>query len=151
LPHAILRILHRSLRLRDHWVEHPPTPHGRATHVGIITGDMDRVLTWRPTDDENRKLVKHLINERDALFTFLRDPNVPASNWWGEQAVRPAVVTRKIWGGNRTHHGAATQQIIVSVFRTCAQQRVDPYAVIEELLRSSGPRLASLPSLASGP
>jgi hypothetical protein len=102
-------------------------------------------------DLENRKLVKHLINERDALFTFLRDPNVPASNWWGEQAVRPAVVTRKIWGGNRTHHGAATQQILVSVFRTCAQQRVDPYAVIEELLRSSGPRLASLPSFASGP
>ncbi len=151
LPHAILRILQRSLRLRDRWVEHPPTPHGRATHVGIITGDMDRFLAWRPTDDENRKLVKHLINERDALFTFLRDPTVPASNWWGEQAVRPAVVTRKIWGGNRTHHGAATQQIIVSVFRTCAQQSVDPYAVIEELLRSPVPRLASLPSLASGP
>jgi len=151
LPHAILRILQRSLRLRDHWVEHPPTPHGRATHVGIITADMDRFLAWRPADDENRKLVKHLINERDALFTFLKDPNVPASNWWGEQAIRPAVVTRKIWGGNRTNHGAATQQIIASVLRTCDQQSVDPYTVIEELLRCPVPRPTSLPSLASGP
>ena len=151
LPHAILRILQRSLRLRDHWVEHPPTPHGRATHVGIITADMDRFLAWRPTDDENRKLVKHLINERHALFTFLKDPNVPASNWWGEQAIRPAVVTRKIWRGNRTDHGAATQQVITSVLRTCGQQSVDPYAVIEELLRCPVPRLISLPSFASGP
>ncbi|MGH7908748.1 MAG: IS66 family transposase [Thermodesulfobacteriota bacterium] len=151
LPHAILRILQRALRLRDRWVEHPPTPHGRATHVGIIAADMDRFLAWRPSDDENRKLVKHLLNERGALLTFLRDPTVPASNWWGEQAIRPAVVTRKIWGGNRTTEGALTQQILLTAFRTCDQQSVDPYAVIAELLRSSLPRLASLPSLASGP
>jgi len=50
---------------------------------------MDRFLAWSPTHNENRKLVKHLLNERDALFTFLRDPTVPAANWWGEQAIRP--------------------------------------------------------------
>lgn len=151
LPHAVLRIFQRALRLRDHWVEHPPTAHGRATHVGIITTAMDRFLTWRPTDDENRKLVKHLLNERDALFTFLKDPSVPASNHWAEQAVRPAVVTRKIWGGNRTWDGAETQWILATTFRTCDQQAVDPEPLIAELLRSRLPHLASLPSLLSGP
>jgi transposase len=151
LPHAVLRIFQRALRLRDHWLDHPPTPHGRATHAGIIAAAMDRFLVWRPIDDANRKLVKHLRNEHDALFTFLRNPIVPASNWWGEQAIRPAVVTRKIWGGNRTDDGAVTQQIIASVLRTCHQQRVDPYAIIEEVLRSRVARIASLPSLASGP
>jgi transposase len=151
LPHALLRIFQRALRLRDHWIEHPPTPHGRATHVGIITADMDRLLDWTPTDEENRKLVKHLLNERDALFTFLKDPSVPASNHWAEQAIRPAVVTRKIWGGNRTWRGAETQWILATTFRTCEQQGVDSEPIIAEVLRSRLPRLASLPSLASGP
>ena len=151
LPHAILRILQRALRLRDLWLEHPPTPQGRAIHVGRVAAAMDRLLAWNPTDNENRKLVKHLRNERDALFTFLRDPSVPASNWWGEQAIRPAVVTRKVWGGNRTKPGAFTQQTIASVLRTCRQQGVDPCAIIEEVLRSRQPPVASLPSLASGP
>jgi transposase len=151
LPHAILCILERALCLRDHWLEHPPSPHGRVTHVGIITAHMDRYLAWNPTDEENRKLVKHLRNERDALFTFLKNPSVPASNWWGEQAIRPAVVTRKIWGGNRTANGAATQQTIASVLRTCQQQGADPFPIIEELLRSPVARVASLPCFASGP
>jgi transposase len=147
LPHAVLRILQRALRLRDHWLDHPPTPHGRATHVGIVTAEMDRFLAWSPSDNENRKLVKHLLNERDALFTFLRDPTVTASNWWGEQAIRPAVVTRKIWGGNRTGNGAVTQQTIATFFRTSHQQGADPYPILAEVLRSPVPRLASLPDL----
>jgi transposase len=112
---------------------------------------MDRFLIWQPTDDENRKLVKHLLNERDALFTFLKDPSVPASNYWAEQAIRPAVVTRKIWGGNRTWNGAKTQWILATTFRTCDQQQVAPEALIAEVLRSRLPRLASLPSLTVGP
>jgi transposase len=151
LPHAILRILQRALRLRDHWLDHPPTPHGRATHAGLLAAAMDPLLAWNPVDDENRKLVKHLRHERDALFTFLRNPSVPASNWWGEQAIRPAVVTRKVWGGNRTPSGAVTQQIIASVLRTSRQQAVDPCTILEDVLCSPRPRVASLPSLAPGP
>jgi transposase len=151
LPHAVLRILKRSLRLRDHWIHNPPSPHGRTVHVGRLAAEMDRFLAWKPTDNENRKLVKHLRNERDALFTFLLDPAVPASNWWGEQAVRPAVVTRKIWGGNRTDNGAVTQQRIASFFRTSDQQGVDPYPLLEVVLRSSMPTVVELPSLIAGP
>jgi transposase len=151
LPHAVLRILHRSLRLRDHWLDCPPSPHGRAVHIGILAAEMDRFLAWNPTDDENRKLVKHLRNERDALFTFLLDPAVPASNWWGEQAIRPAVVTRKIWGGNRTDNGAVTQQRIASFFRTSDQQGVDPYPLLEAALRAPAPMVLPLPSLIAGP
>ena len=32
---------------------------------------------------------------------------LPAANYLGEQAIRPAVVNRKVWGGNRTDRGAA--------------------------------------------
>ena len=151
LPHAILRILQRALWLRDHWLDQPPSPHGRAVHVGIVAAEMDRFLAWKPTDDENRKLVKHLRNERDALFTFLRNPAVPASKWWGEQAIRPAVVTRKIWGGNRTAYGAITQERVATFFRTSHQQGADPYTLLEVALRSPVPVIAGLPSLIAGP
>jgi transposase len=124
---------------------------GRATHVGLIVAEMDRFLAWQPTDDDNRRLVKHLRHERDALFTFRRNPDVPASNWWGEQAVRPAVVTRKIWGGNRTGHGAVTQQRIATFFRTSHQQGVDPSSLLAAVLRSPVATVAALPSLRSGP
>ena len=151
VPHAVLRLLNRSLALRDHWLEHPPTHHGRATHVGMLTAAMDRLLDWNPTDNENRKLLKHLRKERGALFTFLLDPSVPASNWWGEQAIRPAVVTRKVWGGNRTPSGTVTQSVLGSFMRTCQQQRVEPRSVIVEVLRSPVPSVASLPCFPSGP
>lgn len=151
LPHALLDVLYRALALRDLWIEHPPTPRGRAVHAGIVTAQMDRLLAWNPTDEENRRLLKHLRNERDALFTFLLDPRVPASNWWGEQAIRPAVVTRKVWGGNRTESGALTQSILASFLRTCHQQDVRPGPLIELVLRSPVPRIAPLPTLASGP
>jgi transposase len=147
VPHAVLRVLRRALALRDRWVKHPPTARGRAIHAGLLTAEMDRLLSWHPTDEENRKLLKHLRNERDALFTFLQDPSVPASNWWGEHAIRPAVVTRKVWGGNRTPNGAATQAALASFLRTCHQQGVPPGPLFELLLRSPVLMVAPLPSL----
>ena len=44
------------------------------------------------------------------LLTFLRHPRIDATNWRAEQALRPFVVVRKVWGGNRTEHGASQQE-----------------------------------------
>lgn len=94
--------------------------------------------------DANRRLVKHLTAEADALFTFLRDPNVDATNWRGEQAIRPAVVNRKVWGGNRTWRGAATQGRIMSAIRTATQQGIDPIDFLIRLARAPDPGAVSL-------
>jgi hypothetical protein len=37
------------------------------------------------------------------------------------------VIARKVWGGNRTWEGARTQQILVSVLRSCWQQGKDAF------------------------
>ena len=112
---------------------------------------MNRLLSWNPTDNENRKLLEHLRNERDALFTFLHDPKVPASNYWGEQAIRPAVVTRKVWGGNRTARGAHTQGTLASFLRSCDQQAVASGSLIVLVLCSPVPLVAPLPCFDLGP
>jgi len=68
----------------------------------------------------------HLRNEREHMFTFLTEPGVQATNWRAEQALRPAIVNRESWGGNRTDRGARTQQITMSVIRTARRQNIDP-------------------------
>ena len=88
--------------------------------------------------DANRRLVAHLHNERHALFTFLARPEVPATNWQAEQGVRPAVVNRKVWGGNRTWTGAATQSRMMTVLRTAAQQGVDAIDGLAAFARAPG-------------
>lgn len=98
-------------------------------------------------NDENRKLVKHLWAEHTALFSFLKHEGVDATNWRAEQAIRPAVVNRKVWGGNRTWVGAETQGRIMSLLRTAAQRGIDPIDFLVCLARAPSPEMA--PSLFS--
>ena len=55
------------------------------------------------------------------------------------QAIRPAVVIRKVCGGNRTRHGADTQQVLASVVRTAHQRHLDLTPLIVAMLRSPRP------------
>ena len=89
-------------------------------------------------------MLDHLAREREHLFTFLRIPGVEATNWRAEQAIRPAVVTRKVWGGNRTWAGATTWQTLTSVLRTASQQGHDPVELLARLLCAPGPIVADL-------
>ena len=74
-----------------------------------------------------RRFAAHLAVEWPALFTFLFDPTtIDATNWRAEQALRPAVVTRKVCGGNRSPRGATSQQVLASVVRTPQQRELNP-------------------------
>ena len=70
------------------------------------------------------------------LFTFLRCFGLDATNNAAERAIRGMVIARKVWGGNRTWEGAHTQQILVSVLRTCWQQGKDAFTRCVRLLRA---------------
>jgi transposase len=65
------------------------------------------------------RLSQHLWNHLEEWFTFPSHPEVEPTNWEGEQAIRPAVVNRKVWGGNRTQAGAHAQEVLMSVLETC--------------------------------
>ena len=107
-----------------------------------VTERMDMVLEGPTAHKANKRLIKHLRHEQDALFTFLRIPDIDATNWRGEQAVRPAVVNRKVWGGNRTEHGATVQGSIMTFLRTATQQGVDAIEAIVTLARDPTPGIA---------
>ena len=122
--------------------------------IARLQGDIDALLARNPTHDPNRKLLKHLTNEREHLLTFLTVPAIAATNWRAEQAIRPAVVNRKNWGGNRTRHGADMQQTLASVIRTSRQQHVCPIALLQDLQLQRTPapsNMLRLPATSTDP
>ena len=123
-PRTVADILTAALDARD-----LPASQ-RAAVVADLVERVELLSEDAHPHDECRKLVAHLCREADALFAFLTHPDVDATNWRAEQAIRPAVVNRKVWGGNRTWRGAATQSRIMSVLRTAVQQGVDPIAYL---------------------
>jgi putative ABC transport system permease protein len=84
--------------------------------------------------------VANLLLARAALFTFLSCPGLEATNWRAEQAIRPMVVTRKVWGGNRTSRGAHTQGVLVSILQTCRQQLRSTSPILQKLICASQPK-----------
>lgn len=105
---------------------------------------LDDLCAQRARNDANRRLLKHLAKQADALFTFLTVEGVDATNFRGEQAVRPCVVNRKTWGGNRTWPGADTQGVITSIIATAAKHGIDAVAYLAARARSPDPGLAIL-------
>jgi transposase len=132
-PREVKELLLNGLAARD------LDAAGRAAKVVDLSERIDLLGEQAQAHDECRKLVKHLVNERDALFTFLTDPTIDATNWRGEQAIRPAVVNRKVSGGNRSPRGAVTQGRMMTVFRTAAQQGIDALDYLVHLARAPDP------------
>ena len=94
-----------------------------------------------------RRLANHLWRHAESWFSFLTEPSIPATNWPAEQAIRPAVVNRKVWGGNRTAAGARAQGVLLSVIETCRRQARSALDFVSETLRAFGNRDLSGPGL----
>ena len=137
-PRQVKHLLCEALDARD------ADPAERAAVADHVVEMIELLYDQAHPHDENRKLVKHLYGEREAIVTFLTHPGVEATNWRGEQAIRPAVVNRKVWGGNRTWRGASTQGTITSVLRTAAQQGVDVIDYLARHARAPNPASVSL-------
>jgi transposase len=94
-----------------------------------------------------RTLADHLWHYFESWLTFLEWPEVPATNYLAEQALRPAVVNRKVWGGNRTWSGAKAQAILMSVLQTCKRQARSALDFVSQTLRFAAHRLLPQPLL----
>ncbi len=70
------------------------------------------------------------------LFTFLDYPDIPHDNNFGERQIRPAVILRKNSQSNRSDRGAATQAVLMSVYRTLKLRGLNPTKTIADALRT---------------
>jgi transposase len=144
-PLAIKLLLQRGLAARDRFGEGAISSHGLLVIAGRLTAQLERVVNGRITHDGNRRLANFLKSHLGEVFAYLRHPGMAATNYRGEQAIRPAVVNRKVWGGNRTWLGARAQSVITSVIGTCLLRNIDPLTFLVEALSSSAPALLPQP------
>ncbi|MDA8046706.1 MAG: transposase [Actinomycetota bacterium] len=119
-------------------------PADRVAAAAAATARLERLCARPAGNDANRRLLKHLAHQAPHLFTFLTVEGVPATNWQGEQAVRPCVVNRKTFGGNRTTVGARTQGVITSIIATATKNHRDVIGYLTGLARAPDSGLATL-------
>ncbi len=87
-------------------------------------------------DNDARRLTKRLRKYAEYLFTFLDYDDVPFENNFAERQIRPAVILRKNGQSNRSDQGAATQSVLMSVYRTLRLRGLDPTKTIADALKS---------------
>src|SRR6516165_715529 len=133
-PLHVQAILEKGLGLRDRYQKQAISCHGLWTATGQLEAELDRLLARPYRDSANRRLAKHLSRQRPYLFTFLYCPGLDATNNAAERALRPLVVARKNWGGNRTPTGARAQAVLTSILQTAQQQGKNPLDALIALL-----------------
>ena len=133
------------------------TVQGYARRVQVIE---NRFAAWllqvarrrRAISPELDRLVNHVANHFDEWLLFLREPEVPPTNNHAERMLRPAVITRKVGGCNKTLLGALVHSILASIMVTCKQQGQRFLELARQLWSAGQPQaipLASPPSPAT--
>jgi transposase len=110
-----------------------------------LTNQTKKLTRRQRTNKANQRLANFLGNHVGELFTFLRYLGADATNWRGERAIRPAVVNRNVWGGNRTEAGALSQSWFMSVMQTYHQRLADPFDFLSRQLTATAPLALPLP------
>ena len=101
-----------------------------------ITQRLSQFITQPYKDRHCRRFVKRLKRHQDELFTFLDHPEVPSDNNHTERMIRPAVIARKNSYCNRSHKGAQTQAILMSIFRTFHLRDIDAIVILQDALKT---------------
>jgi transposase len=146
-PRHVQAALQNALDVRDRAAAAEVSAHGVAVARGHLLSRLLDLLAAPGTVPDCQRLAAHLTTELPAVFGFLFDVTLDATNWRAEQALRPAVVNRKVSGGNRSARGAETQEILSSVIQTARLRHLPLRDVIVDLLRAPQPTVS--PALAT--
>lgn len=93
----------------------------------------------RFSDKENARFAKRLRKQRHHLFRFLHHDEAETTNNQSERMLRPAVISRKTGGCNKTHKGAETHAILASLLATAYQQGIELFSFLMQLFTSPNP------------
>jgi transposase len=150
-PRRLLEILRRAFRVRDDIVEGKLSPRQETRAIAELHRDLDAALAMELTYAPNARLKKHILVHRPQMLTFVEHAGqVEGANFLAEQAIRPAVIIRKISGCNKTWKGAHVHEVLTSVMRTAVRRSVDGLDYLVDALRQR-PNPAWLPQFLADP
>ena len=129
----LTRLLRDALRLKQRMTDTPEETYDRL--LRYIHQRLSELSCASYQTPDCQRLAKRLRKHSHQLFTFLEQMDVESNNNSAERAIRPAVVTRKISGGNRSSAGTEALSIITSIIQTCNKQGKDFVEVGMEIIR----------------
>lgn len=127
------RLIRDGIKLRRREGFTPDKHQGR---IRLIDQRLMALARAEYADPDAARLGARLLRHADQIFTFLDRPEASWENNFAERQVRPAVILRKNSQCNRSERGAATQAVLMSIYRTLKLRGHDPRAAIENALRT---------------
>ena len=127
------RLLRDGLRLRK---RRDFTSQKYQSRINLLNRRVGLLAQEEPRDADARRLTERLRRHAEYIFTFLDYHYVPADNNFAERQIRPAVILRKNSQSNRSDRGAATQAVLMSIYRTLRLRNLNPTETIAHALKS---------------
>ena len=127
------RLLRDGLRLRK---RKDFTSRRYQKRIDLLNRRLGLLAQDEHWDADAQRLTHRLRRYAEYLFTFLDYPDVPADNNFAERQIRPAVILRKNSQSNRSDRGAATQAVLMSVYRTLRLRHLNPKETIAQALKT---------------
>jgi len=123
------RLLRDGIRLRKR-SDFASDPY--RSRIDRLNRRLAQLARKEPVDGDTRRLTKRLRKHAEHIFTFLDYADVPFENNFAERQIRPAVILRKNSQSNRSDRGAATQAILMSIYRTLRLRGLNPTKTIAD-------------------
>jgi transposase len=142
---TLISLLQEAIDLAQRREQFTPDAYNRrAQAIEQHFDDWLLYLTRSQRSPELDRLVSHIANHYDQWLVFLRHPEVPPTNNHAERMLRPAVITRKVGGCNKTLRGALVHSILASLMVTCRQQGQKFLELARKLWHSDAPQAIPL-------
>ena len=95
---------------------------------------LDKVMACQPSQADGKRLRKRYGKDRDSLFTFMTERDLPATNNGSERAIRLSTIFRKVTGGFRSDWGAELYANVRSTLNTGQRQGLSDLQAIKRTL-----------------
>jgi len=132
LARKLLKWCKDALGLKRRWGELADPEYERK--ASRLEDRLDGIARQDQTLPDARRLRDRVTRHRDELTRFLWEKNLDGTNNAAERALRPAVVMRKITGGNRSEAGAAAWAKLASLVRTADQNQLGVLDAAKKLI-----------------
>ena len=108
-------------------------------HLADLDRRLSRIMAAVPLGEPGRKLRKRIAGNREHLFVFVTNRDVPYTNNVSGRHLRPSVIFRKVTNGFRCEWGAETYAAFRSVVSTAKANRASVLAVLRFVLAAKLP------------
>ena len=126
------RLIKQMLKLKKQWDSLDDDHY--LPRVSRLETRLQTLARGNYEEPDAQRIAKRMLRYQQELTAFLWEKDLAGTNNAAEQALRPAVVSRKISGGSRSTRGAQAWAKLASLLRTAGQQGLNLLEFIKSML-----------------